>query len=113
MVVLDRVFASIDLEACYPSVHVKGVSRLGSDHVPLVVNFGISEERKPYLFRFEKWWLEHEDFCDIVQDVWLSPCHHTNAIDIWQFKLRALRKKLKGWSLNINADMKKEKTSSP
>jgi hypothetical protein len=32
-------------------------SRVGRDHVPLIINFGIEEE-KPTLFRFEKWWLE-------------------------------------------------------
>jgi hypothetical protein len=109
MAVLDRVFATTNFEAFYPSANVKRISRSGSDHVPLVVNFCISQERKPYLFLFEKWWLEQEGFIDIVRDTWTSPCHLTKAIDIWQFKLRALRRKLKGWSININADLKKKK----
>jgi hypothetical protein len=28
----------------------------GSDHVPLILNFGIEEARKFVLFRFEKLW---------------------------------------------------------
>ena len=111
MAILDRVLATTNFEAFYPSANIKGISRLGSDHVPLVINFGTSHERKPYLFRFEKWWLEQESVYDIVKNSWNTPCHFTRAIDIWQFKLRTLRRKLKGWSLNINADLEKNKLS--
>jgi hypothetical protein len=41
-------------------------SGAGSGHVPLVLNFGVDEAKKPYLFRFEKWWLTHPDFKDFV-----------------------------------------------
>ncbi|PUZ51151.1 hypothetical protein GQ55_6G154700 [Panicum hallii var. hallii] len=109
MAVLDRVFATTDFEAHYPMINVKGASRLGSDHVPLVVNFGISQEKKPFLFRFEKWWLEQDDFHDIVKNVCESPCHYTDALDVWQYKLTSRRRKLKGWSLNINADLRRKK----
>jgi hypothetical protein len=30
-------------------------------------------------------------------------------MDVWQFKVRLLRKKLRGWAKNIDADIKKEK----
>jgi hypothetical protein len=30
-------------------------------------------------------------------------------MEIWQFKVRLLRKKIKGWNRNIEADMKKTK----
>jgi hypothetical protein len=30
-------------------------------------------------------------------------------MEVWQFKIRLLRKKIKGWSRNIEADMKKRK----
>ena len=53
--------------------------------------------------------MEQDGFYNIVKEVWEPPCQHTKAIDIWQFKLRALRRKLKGWSLNINADLKRKK----
>ncbi|KAG2607555.1 hypothetical protein PVAP13_4NG257233 [Panicum virgatum] len=113
MAVLDRILVSTDFEAFYPMANVTGISRLGSDHVPLVINFGTSQEKKNPIFRVEKWWMEQDGFYNIVKEVWESPCQHTKAIDIWQFKLRALRRKLKGWSLNINADLKRKKTSPP
>ena len=109
MAVLDRVFTTTDLEAQYPLINVKGASRLGSDHVPLLVNFGTNQEKKPFLFRFEKWWLQQEGFLDIVKKCWESLCHHTDPLERWQFKLRSLRRKLKGWSLNLNSELKKKK----
>jgi hypothetical protein len=33
----------------------------------------------------------------------------SEAIEVWQFKIRLLRKKIKGWSKNIGAEMKKNK----
>ena len=109
MAVLDRILASTNFEAHYPMANVKSTSRLGSDHVPLIINLGEAQEIKPHLFRFEKWWLEQKNLADIVRDSWNDHCPLSNPLDIWQFKLRALRRKLKGWSLNINADLRKKK----
>jgi hypothetical protein len=36
-------------------------------------------------------------------------CLSPEPLDIWQFKIRNLRKKLKGWSRNIEAGRKKSK----
>ena len=108
MAVLDRILASTDFENQYPIANVRSASRLGSDHVPLIMDFGLHQTKKDHLFRFEKWWLEHEDFYDIVVDTWRKHCPLTNPIEVWQFKIRALRKKLKGWSININAEMRKK-----
>jgi len=82
MAILDRVLATTNFEAFYPSANIKGISRLGSDHVPLVINFGTSHERKHYLFRFEKWWLEQEDICHVIEISWNSPCYLSNPIEV-------------------------------
>ena len=111
MAVLDRVLTTTDLEAHYPLISVKAIPRVGSDHVPLVVNFGTSHNPKPYLFCFEKWWLTQEGFHDLVRNSWNLPCHETNPLDTWHCKLKRLRQHLKGWSLNVNADLKRKKQS--
>jgi hypothetical protein len=68
---------------------------------------GISQTQKP--FRFEKWWMEIEGFRELVTKNWKQPCPHGKAIDVWQVKLRRLRKFLKGWGININAEQKRKK----
>ena len=69
---------------------------MGSDHVPLILNFGIGERKKPNMFRFEKWWLQQPDFKDLVKKVWNIECIFTDPLDIWQFKVTLLTEKSEG-----------------
>ena len=39
---------------------------------------------------------------------WDTKCNCVRAINIWQFKLRLLRKKIKGWDINVGAAMKRK-----
>jgi hypothetical protein len=86
---------------------------VGSDHVLLVINFGVDEPRKPSVFIFEKWWLNHPGFKEVVNKAWKIECIFTEPIEIWQFKIRLLRKKkLKGWAKNVNLKLEKLNQSS-
>jgi hypothetical protein len=59
--------------------------------------------------RFEKWWLEVEGFNEVVVKSWTSPCNLSKSIDAWQYKIRNLRKTLKGWAINREAEQNKRK----
>lgn len=109
MALLDRALVSTSLEAKYPLMSLRGAPRVGSDHVPILVDFGENAVFKQPIFRFEKWWLTQEDFLQVVRDSWGGPCRETNPLDIWHSKLKRLRKKLKGWSLNGNAALRQKK----
>jgi hypothetical protein len=50
-----------------------------------------------------------DGFAELVRKVWSTICLETGPIEVWQFKVRLLRRKIKGWSRNIEADMKKAK----
>jgi len=60
-------------------------------------------------FRFEKWWLHKESFAKVVEKVWAQPCQATNSLDVWQFRIRTLRRFARGWAANEVASMNKEK----
>jgi hypothetical protein len=75
-----------------------------------VINFGVNKPRKPGVFRFEKWWLNNTDFKEVVHKAWNTECIFSDPIEIWQFKIRTLRKKLKGWAKNMNAEIRKAKS---
>jgi hypothetical protein len=90
---LDKVFATTDWELHFPLSSVQALSRAVSDHTPLIIDTGQNLPPPQKLFRFEKWWLDKPDFDDLVKFTWALPCPGASAIDIWQFKLRALRKK--------------------
>ena len=61
------------------------------------------------MFRFEKWWLERDEFQTLVAEVWNTPCHFDNPLDKWQSKLKLLRRKIKGWARNVNGEIKRHK----
>jgi hypothetical protein len=108
---IDRIIVSTCWEAHFPADTVSAFARPGSDHTPLLLSVGgTSLTKKP--FRFEKWWMEIEGFSELVVKSWNQPCTDVKAIDVWQCKQRRLRKCLRGWSININAEQKRKKASS-
>jgi hypothetical protein len=109
MAVLDRVFVTTNFENQYPGVNIRGTPRVGSYHVPIIVELGINPSQKPYIFRFEKWWLEREEFQNLVAEVWNTQFHCANLLYMWQTKLKLLRRKIKGWSKNVNGEIRKHK----
>jgi hypothetical protein len=63
------------------------------------------------MFRFEKWWLNHPGFREFVTKIWNTECIISEPIEIWQFKIRLLKKKIKGWARNVNAKVRKLKNN--
>jgi hypothetical protein len=83
---IDKIFCTTNFELKFPLSFVTASSRARSDHIPLLLNFGIEEAKKPGIFRFEKWWLQQPDFRDLIIKLWNTPCAFTDQVDIWQFK---------------------------
>jgi len=109
MAALDKIMCTTSFEHNFPLSFVFVKARATSDHVPLILNLGTKGVKKPGLFRFEKWWLEQPDFKDLVAKIWATPRAFTDALDIGQFKIRLLRKKVKDWAINVNASLRKIK----
>ena len=111
MAKLDRILINTAFEQQYPLASVRSAPRASSDHTPLIIDFGLNVTQKPMPFRFEKWWLEREDFHELISKIWNTPCHYADPLDTWQFKVRLLRKKVKGWAINVNAKIRKKKNN--
>jgi hypothetical protein len=60
-------------------------------------------------FNFENWWLQHSGFGEVVQNVWSKKTKGKSAIDMWQEKVRMLRRKARGWSANVEAEKRRKK----
>jgi hypothetical protein len=54
-----------------------------SDHVPLLLDLGENFERAKKKFRFEKWWLEREEFIEVVNKTWGEKCASIGPMEIW------------------------------
>lgn len=87
---------------------VLALPRVGSDHTPLVVDTRSRKISSPKMFRFGKWWLSQPDFAQLAANVWNTDTHTYSAIENCQCNTRLLRKKIKGWSINIEAGVKKD-----
>jgi hypothetical protein len=107
---LDRILASVKWDSKYPFARVTLLPKEVSDHNPIRISFEERAQFKEHVFRFKKWWLEMEDFTNLVQRIWETnnPC--SDPIRVWQFKIRLLRKKIKGWNRNMGVELKKSKS---
>ena len=96
-------------DAAFPLSSVKALDRFPSDHNPLVLDSGMNTCFGKKRSCFEKWWLEKESFCSIVEKAWETPCTLTNCMDRWQFRVRTLRRMIRGWAANEVAVQNRDK----
>ncbi|CAM8908578.1 unnamed protein product [Rhodiola kirilowii] len=101
---LDRALINGASLAMLPNLSVEHLSRIASDHAPLLIKFGDSI-RIPASFKYIRAWHEHADFLTLVEDEW--PKHsHANPILAFAHKLKGLRRKLKTWNWTIFGSLK-------
>jgi hypothetical protein len=105
---LDIVLVTREWESLFPSVWVYKLPRDMSDHNPLVVDImnhqrvGRNDE-----FRFELPWLKQRDFLERVGKLWKVPIGDSIPLDRVLFKLKKVKKSLKGWGFNLSGNKKK------
>ncbi|XP_044947663.1 uncharacterized protein LOC123397007 [Hordeum vulgare subsp. vulgare] len=107
---LDRVLTTVEWEQKYPLVTVQALQRAISDHTPLLVDSGEANHRgNKNVFSFELSWFEREGFMDLITKEWGTHLGGSTSVEIWQNKIRNLRRVLRGWAKNQSGIYKKEK----
>jgi exonuclease III len=104
---LNRFLASVDWDLKYPLSRLVILPKSVSDHNPVQITFGLKTQGKEPLFRFEKWWLDMEEFPNVVQKAYDIDCPESDPVSVWQCKVRNVRRKVKGWSKNREAELRK------
>lgn len=99
---------SNDWEDIFPLTVVSALNRILSDHAPLLLDSGVCLKKDP-MFRFESCRLTRDGIKDIIQGVWGATPAHLPILEKWQWILRNLRKKLKGWNRNVDVWYRKLK----
>jgi hypothetical protein len=62
--------------------------RAGSDHTPLLSNFGEQMHREETKKNsFELYWFRHEGFLEIVAKEWATVSHDQSPMEVWQHKI--------------------------
>jgi hypothetical protein len=106
---LDRILVSTEWEVKFPQVMVKAIPRRILDQTPLLLDTGLPSQPKANSFKFELAWLFKDGFHEKVLEVWQCEVKGSSSIEIWQNKIRSLRRYLRGWAKNMNGSYKKEK----
>ncbi|KAK1300345.1 hypothetical protein QJS10_CPB13g01076 [Acorus calamus] len=99
---LDRVLVSPDWEDFYPLCSLRGLPRICSDHTPLLLEGGAQSVLVRW-FKFENWWLQVDGFRELVDSSWRMPALGLRGAKKFSFKLKRLKRTLKGW----NAEQRK------
>jgi exonuclease III len=94
---LDRFLISPEWDAKFPGTLQKRLSRLCSDHFPILLDCG-GIHWGPSPFRFENMWLKSEGFVDRVRLWWASYHFQGSPSYIFSQKLKALKSDLKRWN---------------
>src|SRR4051812_15566712 len=64
---IDWFFTSEHWTTVFPNTFVKSLAKTSSDHVPCCIEINTTM-KKSTLFRFENFWLHHQDFLQTVKN---------------------------------------------
>lgn len=109
MSLIDRVFSSTDFDQHFSFATISALPKTPSDHIPILWEEGDDSVLEKLRFKFEKWWLQQDGLVEVVERSWNSIPGSDNLIETWQKKIRKLRKTLRRWSANIEAENKRKK----
>ncbi|XP_073360311.1 uncharacterized protein [Aegilops tauschii subsp. strangulata] len=111
--VLDRVLVSPEWELRCPLASLRAITRIGSDHVPLLLSSLDECPPSAPRFRFETFWLNQNGFVEAVHGRWLEARLASNrsisAVDDWHFCAKRARQFMKGWGANLGRDLRLRK----
>jgi exonuclease III len=96
MSTLDRVLMSVRWDMIFKRASCESLTRVGSDHCPILVNSDDHRFQKQHCFRFESAWLLQQGFREAVVACWPERGGKT-VQDYWRDMKVATRKFCKGW----------------
>jgi len=104
---LDRVLMSDKWEKEFPLTNLRKAPREMSDHNPLMLgtDWGVKNESRP--FCFETAWIRHHEFLPKVRTIWEEQVTARNAVEVWNIKVKRVKKFLKGWGMSLKGHTRK------
>lgn len=87
-----------------PGTEVTHLSKIGSDHSPLLLAFSPDAISIKKPFRFLNFWTKHDSFNEVVKENWLDD-FHANPFIFFNYKLKKLKKELSTWSKAMFRDI--------
>ncbi|XP_075103684.1 uncharacterized protein LOC142178250 [Nicotiana tabacum] len=101
---LDRCLGNHELQQTFPGLEVTHLSKIGSDHCPMLLKCDIETPPIKKSFRFLNFWTKHETFKDLVKENW-NAGFSANPFCIFNYKLKNLKEALSIWSRATYGDI--------
>ena len=98
---LDWFFSSTSWLTKFPNSLAKTLVMETSDHWPCVIEVG-TKIPKGAVFRFENYWLSHDDFATVAVNGWSALENISYAAKLLTAKFKNLRKELRMWKFQIS-----------
>lgn len=109
--VLDRVLVSAGWELLYHLTVVQSLTRIGSDHCPILVELiPAGDIHLKRGFRFDRAWLGQADFNQWLIENWPKR-KKQNILDHWNCQGTILRRKMRGRQLNKESENRRLKVT--
>ncbi|CAK9145778.1 unnamed protein product [Ilex paraguariensis] len=96
---IGQILANPDWRMAFPYAQVIHEIRMGSDHSPIVIDFGLAQKRTRRQFKFEFMWLESTQCEETIKSTWLHSTRGSNMFKVSR-KLKFCCQNLKAWSKN-------------
>ncbi|XP_019431738.1 PREDICTED: uncharacterized protein LOC109338847 [Lupinus angustifolius] len=101
---LGRCLCNVDWLTSWNEILCCTLTRISSDHHPLLLSFSSSSVTRLSPFRFHIMWLQHLDCKRVVVEVWKTDIRGCPMFIISQ-KLKLLKRKLRDWNINFFGDL--------
>ncbi|XP_019263600.1 PREDICTED: uncharacterized protein LOC109241326 [Nicotiana attenuata] len=101
---LDHCLRNMELQQTFPGLEVTHLSKIGSDHRPMLLKCDIKDAPIKKSFRFLNFWIKHDTFKVVVREIW-SADFSANPFILFNHKLKKLKKALSTWSRATYGDI--------
>ncbi|XP_070031969.1 uncharacterized protein [Nicotiana tomentosiformis] len=101
---LDRCLDNVEFQQTFPGLEVIHLSKIGSDHSPILLKCDIEAVPVKKPFKFLNFWVKRESFKEVVRENWHVDFSE-NPFIMFNYKLKKLKKALSTWSKTTYGDI--------
>ncbi|XP_019251026.1 PREDICTED: uncharacterized protein LOC109229940 [Nicotiana attenuata] len=101
---LDRCLGNMELQQSFPGLEITHLSKIGSDHCPMLLKCDIETPPIKKSFKFLNFWTKNDTFKDVVKENWNAD-FSANPFVMFNHKLKKLKKVLSTRSRSTFGDI--------
>ncbi|XP_019248338.1 PREDICTED: uncharacterized protein LOC109227594 [Nicotiana attenuata] len=101
---LDRCLGNMELQQTFPGFEITHLSKIGSDHCPMLLKCDIETPPIKKSFKFLNFWTKNDTFKDVVKENWNAD-FSANPFVLFNHKLKKLKKVFSTWSRSTFGDI--------